>query len=84
MKCISNKRVYQSHQLAVEALVSAWSRYDYAPGHGPIAVYLCEECGYFHLTSKGVMNETLARKLKEGSIKLQKEADDWLDKIKKR
>jgi hypothetical protein len=30
------------------------------------------------------MNETLARKLKEGSIKLQKEADDWLDKIKKR
>jgi hypothetical protein len=84
MKCISHKRIYQTHQLAVDALINARTHFDYAPNAGPIAVYQCEDCGYFHLTSKGEINETLAKHLKDGKIQLEKEANRWLHKLKKR
>ena len=48
-------------------------RFDYRQGHGPISVYQCDECGFFHLTSKGPMNETLKKSLSDGSIDSQKE-----------
>lgn len=84
IKCSSQKRVYQSHELAVEALIEARTRFEYAPSSGPIAVYQCEDCGYYHLTSKGKMDPRLEKLLKDGNIKLQKEADRWLSRLKKR
>lgn len=36
------------------------------------------------MTSQGKMNDRLAAQLKDGKIKLQKEANEWLNKIKKR
>ena len=84
MKCASHKRVYQSHELAVDALIEARTRFEYAPSGGPIAVYQCDECGYYHLTSKGKMEPRLEKLLKDGDITRQKEADRWLDKLKKR
>ncbi|HTJ48292.1 MAG TPA: hypothetical protein VL443_02480 [Cyclobacteriaceae bacterium] len=82
--CSTKKKVYLSPEIAEDVLIETWTRYDFNDGSGPIAIYRCDDCGYYHLTSKGVMNEKLARYIKEGKIKKQKEANDWLNKIKKR
>lgn len=83
-KCVTHKKIYQSHELAVEALIGARTRFDYAHNSGPIAVYRCDDCGYYHLTSQGKMNERLEKYLTEGKIQLQKEANHWVDKLKKK
>lgn len=84
IKCVSNKKPYPSKEIAEDALIEAHTNFEYARGSGPIAVYLCEDCGYYHLTSHGQMNEKLASLLKDGKIQRQKEANQWLNKIKKR
>lgn len=76
--------MYLTREIAEDVLIEAWSRYEYSPGNGPVAVYQCNDCGEFHLTSSGEMNPKLEQYLKEGKIKLQKEANHWLNKIRKR
>jgi hypothetical protein len=75
--------MYPSEIIAEEALISAWIAYSYTKGNGPIGVYLCADCGSYHLTSKGVMNQKLAEQLTSGKIQQNKEANKWLDKINK-
>ena len=82
--CSTHKRVYDSYDSAVSALIDARARFDYARDQGPVAVYKCDECGFYHLTSQGKMNETLEKYLTDGKIKLQKEADRWLDKLNRK
>jgi len=82
LKCPTGKRVYVTESLAEDALIDVHSRHQYA-GTGPIAVYLCEECGYFHFTSKGKMNEKLAQQIASGKTKRQQEANQWINKLKK-
>lgn len=84
IKCATQKKVYLTHQLAEEALIGARTRFDYAQGNGPVAVYSCNDCGYYHLTSKGNINSTLAQHVKEGKIDRQKQADAWLTKLKRK
>ena len=83
-KCISGKRVFQTHDDAVDALLAARTKFDYRQGHGPVSVYHCDDCGFFHLTSKGPMNETLKKSLNDGSIDRKKEADDWEERLKRK
>ena len=83
-RCISGKRGYMTQEIAEDVLIEAHTRYEYRPQGGPIAVYQCEDCGQFHLTSKGPMNERLSRALSEGVISRQKEANRWLDKVRKK
>ena len=83
-RCISGKRVYSSEQIAEEVLIEAWTRYDYNGDRGPIAVYKCDDCGQYHLTSRGPMNEKLANALADGKISQQKEARRWEDKFRHR
>jgi hypothetical protein len=68
----------------VSALIEARTRFDYTNNQGPVTVYRCDECGFYHLTSQGKMNETLEKYLATGKIKLQKEADRWLEKLNKK
>ena len=82
--CVSGKRMYSSQEVAEDVLIEAWTRFDYSAGNGPVAVYECEECGHFHLTSRGPMNEKLSKALVEGKIDRQKEADRWINRIKRR
>ncbi len=82
--CPSGKRVYQTLELAEEALIGAWIAYEYGKGNGPVAIYQCEDCGLYHFTSQGEMNKRLAQMLKEGKIQKQKEADKWERKFRKR
>lgn len=82
--CISHKKIYLTLPIAEEALIGAHTNFEYRHGTGPIAVYKCEDCGYYHLTSKGVMNERLKQYLEEGKVQRQKEADHWLSKLRKK
>ena len=77
MKCSSGKRQYPSEIVAEEALIEAHIQFDYRSGNGPVAVYKCEDCGLYHLTSKGTMNPRLAQLMTEGKIKKQKQAQNW-------
>ena len=82
IKCVTQKKVYLTQELAEEALIGAHTRFDYAQGKGPLTIYRCEDCGYFHLTSKGPVNPTLAQHLKEGKIDREKLANEWINKMK--
>jgi len=81
-KRITGKRLYISKQLAEDALIEAHIHFDYRAGGGPVAVYHCDECGDYHLTSRGPMNERLAEQLADGTIQRQKEASQWQGKFK--
>jgi len=83
-KCPTGKRLYHSEQLAEDALIEAHIHFDYRAGGGPVAVYQCDECGEFHLTSRGPMNVRLASQIADGTIKKQKEAGRWQNKFKQR
>lgn len=75
--------MYITQDLAEDALIEARTAYEYPTGSGPIGVYQCDDCGHYHLTSKGDMNARLRRYIDEGKMKLQKEANRWLGKMKR-
>lgn len=83
-KCITGKISYPTALVAEDALIEARTNFDYPANNGPIATYLCDECGDYHLTSKGKMNDRLASLLADGKIQKQKEANFWMDKFKKK
>ncbi|MFZ5970094.1 MAG: hypothetical protein ACOYXA_00750 [Bacteroidota bacterium] len=82
-KCPSGKKLFISQHLAEEALIEARIQFDYAPGAGPIGIYLCEDCGHFHLTSKGIMNERLVSMMQSGELRKAKMASEWQNKWKR-
>jgi hypothetical protein len=84
MKCASGKRVFLSREDARMALIDAHTRYEYGQGKAPVNVYECDECGHFHLTSKGEMDTNLAAHLAEGKISREKTANLWINKMNKR
>jgi hypothetical protein len=76
--------MYPSQEIAEDALIEAHTRFDYGKGSGPIAVYQCGDCGHFHFTSQGTMNEKLAALMKDGKLKRMKDVADWENKFKRR
>jgi hypothetical protein len=84
LTCPTHKRTYASREAAEEALRYAQGRFHYRPGQGPVAVYRCDDCGFYHLTSKGTMNDSLASGLRDGSVQRQREANAWIDKLKRK
>lgn len=76
-KCSSGKKTYYSEYDAEEALIDAWGRNNYREGSGPLAVYACTECRYFHWTSRPPINEKLKKALEDGSILKEQEANKW-------
>ena len=84
MVCSTGKKIYDTEQIAEDGLIEAWIRYKFGVSNGPIAVYRCDDCGYYHLTSRGPMNMKLASYIAEGKIKKQSDINFWEDKFKKR
>jgi hypothetical protein len=84
IKCVSNKKAYPTKEIAIDALLEAHTQFEYSQGKGPIAVYRCEDCGNYHLTSQGPMEPRLEQGMKAGTLQRQKEAQQWLNKLKKR
>jgi hypothetical protein len=82
--CSSGKKQFVTEAIAEEALIDAQASYDYGRTSGPVAVYLCDECGYYHLTSRGPMNAKLSAFLQEGKLSRERIARQWTEKFKKR
>jgi hypothetical protein len=80
--CSSGKRSYLSEAIAVEALIEAHVQFDYGKRSGPIAVYQCDECGQFHLTSTGAINKKLEQFLTDGTLQKLRTANKWSGKWK--
>ncbi len=83
-KCCSHKKVFASAEIAEDVLIELWSKNEYADSHSPIAIYKCEDCRHYHFTSRGPMNAKLAEFLASGKLKRMKEANRWMDKLKKK
>jgi hypothetical protein len=81
-KCVTQKKCYSTKEIAEDALIEAWIGFDYSRGNGPVAVYQCDDCGEFHLTSSGPMNGRLSDAINSGFIKRQKDANQWITKFK--
>jgi hypothetical protein len=81
-KCPSGKTVYHTETLAEEGLIELWTKNDYPPNRGPMNVYRCDDCGFFHLTSREPMNPKLAQYLSSDKGRINREASKWLDKFK--
>lgn len=82
--CPTGKIVYASLPIAEDVLIELWSRNEYNAASAPIAVYRCDDCGFYHLTSKLPMNEKLSKAISSGQINRQREANRWEEKFKKR
>lgn len=79
--CSSGKRVYDSAIQAEQALVHLQAERRFKDGEGPVAIYQCDLCTGFHLTSKGPANPFLAGQLRDGTINRQREANNWIKKL---
>ncbi len=75
--CVTGKIIYETEYDAEEALLAAWIRNDYREGSGPRAIYQCNDCGRYHFTSQGEMNDFLREKIESGYVATQKRARDW-------
>ena len=75
--------MYPSELIAEDVLIETWTRFDFTPGNGPISIYKCDDCGEYHLTSRGPMNERLSQALADGKIQRQKDANRWQDKFRR-
>lgn len=80
MKCISGKLGFESREEAEEALVENHIHYKHRSGMGPLNVYPCMDCGQWHFTSKGPMNQQL-QDARARIEKMQKH-DFWKDKFR--
>ena len=78
--CPSGKLAFATEVLAEEALIDTRTRRG-DDRQGPVGVYRCDDCGQFHLTSKGSMNARLAQYIKDGKLKLNQEAERWKSKF---
>ena len=83
-KCVSGKKLFVSQRLAEDVLIDLWTKNEYKSGQAPIAVYKCEDCGHYHLTSRSPMNDRLTAFLASGKLKIHREANLWLNKLKKK
>jgi hypothetical protein len=83
-KCPTGKIVYGSESLAEEALIELWTKNEYPQNRGPMNVYRCDDCGLWHMTSQGQMNSKLAQYLSSNKGRINKEASNWLDKLKRK
>lgn len=77
MNC--GKRQYETEELAVEALIGSRIRFQ---GSTAIAVYQCQDCGYWHLTSQGSIHPRLEEALKTGKIDREREISYWERKLR--
>lgn len=83
MNCVTRKTCYQTKELAEEALIETRARFHFRENSGPIAVYLCEDCGEWHFTSKGPISDTLNTDEVKKRIDAQQEANYWAQKFRR-
>lgn len=83
VNCPSHKKIFLSLELAEDALLDSHQRNHYK-GTGPVNIYLCHDCGYYHFTSKGELNAKLKQQLENGTVAKGQEAAWWENKLRGR
>ena len=81
MRCASGKRIYETIELAEEALIQNHIRNNYREGEGPINIYLCPNCSNYHFTSKGQTHPMFEDPDTVERIKKERIALDWERKL---
>ncbi|MGL4631616.1 MAG: hypothetical protein ACRCVT_10460 [Leadbetterella sp.] len=79
MSC--GKKSYQNEEIALDALVQNRILNVYSSAK---TIYRCDECGLYHLTSKGEIHPILHKKMGSGSIQKESEAKSWEEKLKRK
>lgn len=82
VKCSSGKKAYFDNFLAEEALIQHQVINDYGVGEGPVNVYLCDDCGYWHFTSKGKRSNIFDDPEVVSRIKADRRANYWERKLR--
>ncbi|MGB3465267.1 MAG: hypothetical protein WBA74_08355 [Cyclobacteriaceae bacterium] len=82
MNCSTGKRMYDTEDLAVEALIANRSRFHHGDNSGPINVYQCDDCGNWHFTSRGPEHPLLHSDEVQKRISLNREAGYWERKLR--
>ena len=78
--CPTGKRPYPTEDMAVNALIEARVRFEH---NSAVAVYQCDDCNQWHLTSRGNMNTRLKELLEDGTIKKEREGFQWNMKLRR-
>ena len=81
MKCVTGKTVYDSEDLAQEALIQNRIRNNHREGSGPINIYQCKECNQWHFTSKGEVASFLKDPEVAARINNERKMFDWSQRI---
>ena len=82
MTCVTGKRILETEALAEEALVQHHIINVYRAGEGPRNIYVCEDCGYWHFTSKGDAHALFADERVTKRIEQERIANQWERKLK--
>ena len=77
--CPSRKIIYYNEQEAKEGLIKLHVKY---LNSSTRTFYTCSQCGYFHLTSSGEIDDTLKQAQQTGRINQLSEADYWIRKLR--
>ena len=75
--CSSGKRTFETESLAVEALIQNHIINNYRANEGPVNVYECPECGYWHFTSKSARHSLFDDPEIMKTIAREKQAHNW-------
>ncbi len=78
-QCPSSKRGYPTQEIAEGALIEARTRFVH---NSAVGVYQCEDCGGWHLTSKGEINPRLKQQLESGNLTRNRDASHWEYKLR--
>ncbi|MEQ9467884.1 MAG: hypothetical protein RLN88_10770 [Ekhidna sp.] len=81
-RCISGKLSFAVESLAIEALIQNHIRNSYRDGQGPVNIYLCEDCGEWHFTSKGSKHHLLNDPEVRERIDSERRAYEWEQRLK--
>ena len=76
--CPSKKIIYYSEQEAKEALIRIHVKYQNSATR---TFYTCDQCGHFHLTSSGEIDDTLKQAQQAGRIDQLSESEYWTRKL---
>lgn len=84
MGCVTGKKMFPSRELAEEALIAARTIYKVRESSGPQSVYLCNDCGEWHLTSRNAPDSPVNNPETKERISRQVESDFWEQKFKRK
>lgn len=77
MHCPSKKKEYNNIDAAEIALIEARIRF---VGSTVINVYECDDCGLWHLTSKGEVNTRLQEMMDSGALEEEIKKFEWRER----